>query len=1852
MEINARRSPGAGRRLDPAEDSLLRRGSRIAAWALCLLALVLVGPASATSYVYDANGRVIAVTNDAGEAARYVYDVMGNIQKVDRLAADELALFAFAPGRGVSGTQVTLQGHAFATEPTANTVRFAGTPASVLRATASELAVLVPAGAVTGPISVSVGGQTVTSATDFIVDQNARLPRIDTFSPQIASAGTRVTVEGESLYPIAHQTTVRIGARTGQVGTAQNVQLDFVVPPLSASGKVSVSTPYGLALSTQDLLVLPPGVTPESVATFRRVVPDAPATGFTVATPGQQAAILVEAAMGEHLDVQFSGITAGNLGWSLYDPTNRLVASGTASINEPTALLPPATRAGSYLLLVKPTQAPASWNLGVERSRVIVPGGDPLQLTTTVGNQRKRLVFSAAADQVFGLGLEDITLSSGSVMIVTAMARDANLGSATCYASIGGCHLNLRARQAPHTLTFTPSGTLQTFSTRVTLSPDLPHTLQREVPLDLTLARRGQNARVFFDAQAGEPLAFQMTGQATLPAGRSVNYALYKPDGTLLTSANATSHLLLNLPNLPQSGRYTVFVDAEYGAAVSARVMVSDGSGSGGGGQVDGDAAAFATTAGGQSVYFNFTATEADQRIGVGISDLVLSSGAYVNATVYRPDGTSVGSSTCYASSGGCGINVRATVVGRYSVIVQPMNASQTMQLRAWVSSDLQGDIARETPVQLAINRRGQNARLFFDAQAGETLAVQVAGQTTTPAGRQVYYQVYKPDGTLLTSVYPTSSETLRLPTLAATGRYLLFVDPVDGAEAVARITLTTGQQSGMVLDGAQGEVIAPIPGHPALLTFATTEPDQRLGLALSDIQVSTGTYFSLYVYGPNGTHVDSTTCYVSQQRCALNLRATLVGTYSVVATPQSAAQTVQFSATLSNDQRAALVREQPRALSLDRFGQNARLRFNAEADEALAVQITGQSSTGNASVSYTVYKPDGASLTSVNATTHGEMRIMKAPVAGEYVIFVDPANGATAQASVLLTAGNGGDPVIDEGVQQVETTVGGQATFATFEVEEVDQRIGIGISDLLVSSGSYASVYVYRPNGASVASATCYQSYKGCGLNLRAPEVGTYAIVVTPASATQTLRYGVTVSNDLRRLLPRETTTMLDIPQRGQNARLGFTAQAGETLGLQVVGQVANPVGTTVSYQVFKPDGTSLASRSVTSSDTLNLPTLPVSGEYLLFVDPDQGAAATAQLRLTSGDDSGTVIDGDSGAFATTQPGQPTYLTFQAAAGEQLGLGISDLAVSSGSYVSVYVYRPGGASLTSTPCYVSYGGCVLNINATEGGTYSVVTSPQNATQTAQFKATLSRDLRLSLPREQPFELALPRRGQKARLSFSGEAGESLALQVAGQATFPASRSVYYRVYKPDGTSLTSFSATAFAAQELRLPVSGTYQVLVETSYGETVNSRLMLTAGAAVPVDGTPSTVATDYGGQAVRNTFQVTAGQQVGIGLYDLAVSSGSYVSVSLYRPDGTSSTSTTCYTSYQGCKLTLAAAQTGVYSLVVTPQSATQTFTYKVAVSHDVTGAMTLDEPLDVVLSRRGQNARFTFNGSTGQRLSLQIAGQATVPAARTIYYRVYRPDGTQLTSTGTSTYTGLRLPALPVDGTYTVLVDSNYGETVQAHLTVASGSSALQVDGATASASTEVGGQEVYLAFNAEAGQRLGIGLSNLGVSNGTYFSTVVYRPDGNTASATCYVQYGSCEMNLVANATGLYQLYASPVQAAQTIQFTATVSTDVGGTLERDTPLQLSLPRHGQNAWLQFDGTAGESLSLHVTNPVTQPVGGNTYYVVYKPDGTSLTAININAARVVQFAALPTSGTYRISLSPTYGVPLDVGLTLK
>lgn len=101
----------------------------------------------------------------------------------------------FTPPSGTIGTMVTISGTNFDTTPTNNTVAFNGTTAVVTASTTTSITTTVPTGATTGKISVTVSGNTATSAADFTVTTATNQPPIISSSTTAAPINGIVTVE-------------------------------------------------------------------------------------------------------------------------------------------------------------------------------------------------------------------------------------------------------------------------------------------------------------------------------------------------------------------------------------------------------------------------------------------------------------------------------------------------------------------------------------------------------------------------------------------------------------------------------------------------------------------------------------------------------------------------------------------------------------------------------------------------------------------------------------------------------------------------------------------------------------------------------------------------------------------------------------------------------------------------------------------------------------------------------------------------------------------------------------------------------------------------------------------------------------------------------------------------------------------------------------------------------------------------------------------------------------------------------------------------------------------------------------------------------------------------------------------------------------------------------------------------------------------------------------------------------------------------------------------------------------------------------------------------------------------------
>ena len=118
-------------------------------------------------YIYDDNGRLIAVILTNGEAAIYEYDAAGNFTNIRRPGPNALELLEFSPRQGVAGDFVTFFGIGFGSG--VSSVSFNGALSLGVSFNTAYVVAQVPDGATTGPVTIATPRGSVTTSTPFTV---------------------------------------------------------------------------------------------------------------------------------------------------------------------------------------------------------------------------------------------------------------------------------------------------------------------------------------------------------------------------------------------------------------------------------------------------------------------------------------------------------------------------------------------------------------------------------------------------------------------------------------------------------------------------------------------------------------------------------------------------------------------------------------------------------------------------------------------------------------------------------------------------------------------------------------------------------------------------------------------------------------------------------------------------------------------------------------------------------------------------------------------------------------------------------------------------------------------------------------------------------------------------------------------------------------------------------------------------------------------------------------------------------------------------------------------------------------------------------------------------------------------------------------------------------------------------------------------------------------------------------------------------------------------------------------------------------------------------------------------------
>jgi hypothetical protein len=467
-----------------------------------------------------------------------------------------------------------------------------------------------------------------------------------------------------------------------------------------------------------------------------------------------------------------------------------------------------------------------------------------------------------------------------------------------------------------------------------------------------------------------------------------------------------------------------------------------------------------------------------------------------------------------------------------------------------------------------------------------------------------------------------------------------------------------------------------------------------------------------------------------------------------VVVSPYYPTDTISFSAQIAPDVVGpALTANTPTTINLA-AGQVERVTFNASVGDTVALALSNITTTpAGQAVNVNVYRPDGGAITTGNyytalgtasATT---LNLANLPAAGTYTLVIYTTSGIPATAQIAQYASATTTPTgtmpTDGTVESYTTNVVGQNVYLTFNATQ-GQNLELTLSNVtVVSSNDPVQVSVTNGTGGNITSTNCSPATTdSCRLALWNLAAGTYTVLVSPYYQTDTISFSAQIAPDVvGPALTANTPATINLSAGGLE-RVTFNATMGDTVALALSNVSTTPAGQAVNYNLYRPDtgqittGNYYASTGTASSNLLNLPNLPATGQYTLALYTTSGAPATAQLTWFAA--TGQPVTGTVQNFATSSAGQSVFLVFTPTQGQDLKLALTNLSVtgSTGNAVQVLIDDPAGNTVANISCPVSSGvNCLVPVWKTSAGQYSVIVSPPDANSTISFGASLQQNV-------------------------------------------------------------------------------------------------------------------------------------------------------------------------------------------------------------------------------------------------------------------------------------------------------------------------------------------------------------------------------------------------------------------------------------------------------------------------------------------------------------------------------------------
>ncbi|WP_187280382.1 RHS repeat-associated core domain-containing protein [Streptomyces sp. IB2014 016-6] len=717
---------------------------------------------------------------------------------------------------------------------------------------------------------------------------------------------------------------------------------------------------------------------------------------------------------------------------------------------------------------------------------------------------------------------------------------------------------------------------------------------------------------------------------------------------------------------------------------------------------------------------------------------------------------------------------------------------------------------------------------------------------------------------------------------------------------------------------------------------------------------------------------------------------------------------------------------ETPPTVSVTTPGNQAQVLFNAFAGDDINIGITG--STFNTSVNARLVDPQGKRVDSFAfSREQADGEFTDVPVSGQYSLLLDPGANNIGAATVVVSHPKTAALAISGAPVTAQLTRPGQDQLLTF-TGVLGTSLSLGIDAAQMPGG--LAVRLYGPNGDQVESIAVSGGKSGAIDVDALPQSGTYTLALDPnAGGGGTLTVTASPYADAGTLALTGPPVVLSLTRPGQDGIARFSAQAGQRVSL---GATTTGFGAYVRVDIRRPDGSEVGSFSAPADGTEDWDSepLPDTGVYTVAVHPSHDLA-TGEIALSLSQPVSVAqlsVAGSAVAMDIGRTGQDAETVFQGQQGDTLSLGATGSTFT--EYVDVTVVAPSGAKVVDGVNVTAGESTTIGLPPlTETGTYRLYADPNNGA-VGTLSMILSADIATSLTPDGPQQATTTTRaGQRVRAQFTAPDSASLGIGITANTMPEITEITLTGPAGPTGTVVGRMARTAPDAYYLNDLTPGTsYTLLFEPEEAAKGGMTLWLSK---------PVQAGTLTAGSAPRVGEITRAGQQLEYKT-DAAAGAGAAVvfdtttfaktSTIFHRtPNGTeenlgSLTRTTSADADLRAPLTA-----GTHRVLVRP-SEPVTGTTSATLIPDADGGTlaTTGTRKPVTIATAGQNGRYTFTGTQGQKLTL---GLNTPPAAWAL--SVYGPDGKWLVDARSMSATAVTyaLPTLPATGTYTLTVDPN-------------------------------------------------------------------------------------------------------------------------------------------------------------------------------------------------------------------------------